>query len=177
MQDDVRQWFAMRDLKRRNAKQPAYRLLEILGVRYFTPMTERLSLVGGRRVRQWVPFMQDLLFVNETRDALDRIIEKTPTLQYRYMRGAQHEPMTVRRADMERFIRAVSLTDFPQYYSPQEVTPAMRNRRIRIIGGLLDGYEGSLVTVRGSRVKRLLVEIPMLLAASVEVEPEYIQLL
>ena len=53
----------------------------------------------------------------------------------------------------------------------------MRNRRIRIIGGLLDGYEGSLVTVRGSRVKRLLVEIPMLLAASVEVEPEYIQLL
>ena len=53
----------------------------------------------------------------------------------------------------------------------------MRNRRIRIIGGNLDGYEGSLITTRGSKVKRLLVEIPMLLAATVEVETEFIQLL
>ena len=42
---------------------------------------------------------------------------------------------------------------------------------------LLDGYEGHLLTVRGSKVKRLLVELPHLLMASVEVEPEYIQLL
>lgn len=55
--------------------------------------------------------------------------------------------------------------------------PAMRNRRIRIIGGPLHGYEGSLVSVRGTTVKRLLVELPMLLAAAVEVEPEFIQLL
>ena len=53
----------------------------------------------------------------------------------------------------------------------------MRNRRIRIIGGPLHGYEGSLVTVRGTTVKRLLVELPMLLAAAVEVEPEFIQFL
>ena len=53
----------------------------------------------------------------------------------------------------------------------------MRNRKIRIIGGPLDGYEGNLVTTRGTTVKRLLVELPMLLAAAVEVEPEYIQLL
>ena len=59
----------------------------------------------------------------------------------------------------------------------EEITPAMRNRKIRIIGGPLHGYEGSLVTVRGTTVKRLLVELPMLLAAAVEVEPEFIQLL
>lgn len=53
----------------------------------------------------------------------------------------------------------------------------MRNRKIRIVGGPLDGYEGSLVSVRGTAAKRLLVELPMLLAAAVEVEPEYIQLL
>lgn len=55
--------------------------------------------------------------------------------------------------------------------------PYMRDRRIRIIGGPLHGYEGSLVTVRGTTVKRLLVELPMLLAAAVEVEPEFIQFL
>ena len=64
-----------------------------------------------------------------------------------------------------------------KYYRPEEITPAMRNRRIRIIGGPLHGYEGSLVSVRGTTVKRLLVELPMLLAAAVEVEPEFIQLL
>ena len=53
----------------------------------------------------------------------------------------------------------------------------MRDRQICIIGGPLDGYTGTLVTIRGSRRRRLLVEIPMLLAAAVEVEPEYIKLL
>ena len=53
----------------------------------------------------------------------------------------------------------------------------MHKRKIRIIGGRLDGFEGYLLTVRGSKVKRLLVELPTLLAASVEVEPEYIQLI
>ena len=51
----------------------------------------------------------------------------------------------------------------------------MYGRRIRIVGGPLDGYEGSLITTRGSRVKRLLVELPRLLAVGVEVSPEYVQ--
>lgn len=53
----------------------------------------------------------------------------------------------------------------------------MLNRKIRIIGGQLDGYIGTLVTTRGSKTKRLLVELPMLLAAAVEVNTEYIQLI
>ena len=57
------QWFAMRDLKRRHAKLPAYKLFENLKVRYFTPMVHRLVVVNGKRVDQEVPFMQDLLFV------------------------------------------------------------------------------------------------------------------
>ena len=176
-EESEKQWFVMRDLKRRNAKLPAYKLLDSLNVTCFTPMVERLLKVDGRRVRQKVPFMQDLLFVNDTRCRLDGIVEKTSTLQYRYVIGARQTPMTVRNADMEHFIRAVMSTEFPQYFTPDEVTTAMRNRRIRIIGGALDGYEGTLVTTRGSKVKRLLVEIPMLLAAAVEVSPEYIQVL
>ena len=53
----------------------------------------------------------------------------------------------------------------------------MLNRKIRIIGGQLDGYTGTLVTTRGSKTKRLLVELPLLLAAAVEVNMEYIQLI
>lgn len=53
----------------------------------------------------------------------------------------------------------------------------MCGRKIRIIGGPLDNFEGSLLTVRGSKVKRLLVELPDLLTVGVEVNPEYIQLI
>ena len=89
----------------------------------------------------------------------------------------RHTPIVVRNADMELFIKAVRSTNNPRYYSPDEITPDMRNRRILIIGGTLDGYTGTLVTTRGSKVKRLLVELPTLLATAVEVQPEYIQLI
>lgn len=85
--------------------------------------------------------------------------------------------MTVREADMERFIRAVNASDDLTYYLPGELTPAMYGRSIRIVGGSLDGYEGKLLTVRGSRVKRLLVELQGFFSVGVKVEPEYIQLL
>ena len=170
-------WFAMRDLKRRHAKLPAYKMFENLKVQCFTPMVHRLVVVGGKRVDQEVPFMQDLLFVKDTREHLDAIVESTPKLQYRYKLGVQHTPIIVPAADMERFIKAVKASDNPKFYSPDEVTPEMRNRKIRIIGGQLDGYMGTLVTTRGSKTKRLLVELPTLLAASIEVEAEYIQLI
>lgn len=170
------QWFAMRDLKRRHAKLPAYKLFENLKVSYFTPMVHRLVVVNGKRVDQEVPFMPDLLFVKDTREHLDLIVESTPKLQYRYKIGLQHTPIIVPTAEMERFIYAVESSENPKFYSLNEVTPEMINRKIRIIGGKLDGYTGTLVTTRGSKVKRLLVELPSLLAASVEVEAEYIQL-
>lgn len=175
--DDACQWFVMRDLTRPNAKLPAYKLLDGLNIRTFTPMVWKLMLNHGKRERRQMPFIHDLLFVYASRSALDSVVETTPMLQYRYLRGGYKMPMTVRAADMQRFMHAVRFSSSPQYYRPDEVTPSMRNRRIRIIGGNLDGYEGSLITTRGSKVKRLLVEIPMLLAATVEVETEFIQLL
>lgn len=175
--NDACQWFVMRDLTRPNAKLPAYKLLDGLNIRTFTPMVWKLMLNHGKRERRQMPFIHDLLFVYASRSVLDSVVDRTPTLQYRYLHGGYKVPMTVRPSDMQRFIHAVGFSSSPQYYRPDEVTPSMRNRRIRIIGGNLDGYEGCLITTRGSKVKRLLVEIPMLLAATVEVETEFIQLL
>ena len=62
--------------------------------------------------------------------------------------------MTVGEAEMDRFMRAVRSTDSPRYYQPGELTPAQYGRMVRIVGGPLDGYEGRLLSVRGSRVKR-----------------------
>ena len=170
----------MRDLKRSNAKLPAYKQLQDEGITIFTPMHWCLRTKGARRVREKVPFIQDLIFVYESRERLDPIVKKTPTLQYRYLKGRPYcEPMFVPTKQMEQFIHAVSdeSAGTPRYYLPEELSPEMCNRRVRIVGGHLDGYEGKLLTMRGSRVKRLLVELPTWLTAAVEVNPEYIQLL
>jgi len=58
---------------------------------------------------------------------------------------------------------------------PNEVTPNMIGRKVRIIGGPLNGYEGFLQKLQGSRVKRMFVELPNHITAAVEVEPEFIQ--
>lgn len=174
---EERHWFVMRDLTRPNAKFPAFRRLEEEGVEYFTPQEWRIVIRRGKRIREQVPVLHDLLFVHGSRADIDPIVSRFPTFQYRYVRGAYCEPMTVRDADMERFISAVRATDNPVYFRPGELAPAMCGRQVRIVGSPLDGYEGRLLSIRGSRVRRLVVELPSLLFVAVEVQPEYIQLL
>ena len=176
--DEPKIWFVMRDLKRSNAHLPAYKLLESLGVTCYTPMHWVLVTRGSQKKREYRPFIPDLLFVYETRKNLDAIVSKTPTLQYRFVKGgAYREAMVVPEAEMNRFMHAVGSVGNPRYYLPSEITSDMCRRRIRIVGGNLDGYEGKLLSVRGSRVKRFLVRLSTYLVAAVEVEPEYIQLL
>lgn len=174
--EDRKHWFVMRDLKRANAKHPAYRQLSDGGFEVFVPKEQRLVTRNGVRTCEEVPFIRDLLFVRDSRSNLDPVVERIPTLQYRWLRNTYRMPMTVDDAEMSRFMLAVSTSTAPRYYLSEEITPQMCGRRIHIIGGPLHDYEGSLITVRGSRVKRLLVELKGFLAVGVEVNPEYIRL-
>lgn len=172
------QWFVLRDLKRPNSLSPAYITLPHLGITTFTPMHWQVAPRGGKQTRTYTPFIPDLLFVHTTRATLDPIILKTPTLQYRYMKGKAYcTPMTVPADEMQRFIDAVQSTPTPRYYLPSELTPDQCGKRVRIIGGSLDGYEGTLLKLRGARQRRVLISLQSLLAVAVEVADEYLQFL
>ena len=177
--DTERHWYALRDLKRANATSPAYKVLSEVGVEVFTPMTWRMVISkSGRKVGREVAIMPDLLFAYDTKENLDSIIARIPTLQYRYKRGGAYcEPIIVPVQDMNRFISAVSAAGSPRYYSMDEISSLNCGQRIRIMGGSMDGMEGKLLSIRGSRTKRLVVELPNLLAVSVEIQDEYIQIL
>lgn len=45
-------WFVMRDLKRPNAKEPAYKQLGELNIKVFTPLRWHLSIKKGKRERE-----------------------------------------------------------------------------------------------------------------------------
>lgn len=169
-------WYVMRDLGRSNAKIPAYRFLEEKQFEVFTPMRWRLVEERGKRIRKRIPIIPDLLFVYSTRNALDEVVDRMPTLQYRYVRGAYCEPMIVPQTQMEPFLRAVRQSDDPGYYLPGEITSEMCGRTVRIVGGAMDGVEGQLLKVRGSRKRRLVVRISSVLDVAVEISPEYVYL-
>ncbi len=167
-------WYAMRDLTRPNAKLPAYMMLAQEGLEVFTPMKEQLKIKDGKRTREHVPILHDLLFVHGLRDDIDPIVNKTKTLQYRYKKGVQHTPITIEENEMQRFIHAVRASEQPKYFLPGELTSDMYGNQVRIIGGPLDTYDGKLLKLRGSKKRYLIVELKGLLSVGVEVSPEYI---
>lgn len=67
-------WFVMRDLKRPNAKMPAYKMLANKDFEVFTPMKWKLSIQGGKRIKETTPIIPDLLFVRSTRERLDPVV-------------------------------------------------------------------------------------------------------
>ena len=75
------QWFVMRDLKRSNAKLPAYKLLREEQFEVFVPMKWELVNQNGIKVRRELPVFTDLLFVRATKEELDPIVEKTETIK------------------------------------------------------------------------------------------------
>ncbi|MDE6392575.1 MAG: UpxY family transcription antiterminator [Muribaculaceae bacterium] len=169
-------WFVMRDLTRANASRPAWKELTDAGFRVFTPMVWKVRKRGNRQERYQTPAIHDLLFVESTRADLDPEVARRATLQYRFVRGGSRgEAMTVAESEMERFIRATTSTDDPKFYMPSELTPSMIGKEVLIVGGPLDGMTGHLLSVRGMRTRRLIVELPGMLTSAVEVSPDYIR--
>ena len=174
-------WYVLRDLARPNAKRPAYKQLQAMPEMkdcVFVPLKQHVFTEFGKRVVRFVPFMPDLVFVHKSKEELDPIVRQMDLLQYRYVRGGkQFEAMTVRAKDFEKFRDAVEQTDNVEYFSYDEVSPQLYGKQIRIIGGRLNGFEGRLMSKRGSKFKRLLIDLKECnLSAAFQVESEYIQL-
>ena len=178
MDTSEKHWFVMRDLKRRNANNLAIHDLAKAGLEVFAPMTQMVMNIGGKMQRRDVPVIQDLLFVHETKADLDPYVEKYPNLQYRYSFGKTiNEPMTVSSEEMDRFIFAISNTETPIFYKTGELTKSMYGKAVRIGGGILNNFEGRLLSIKGKRKRFLIIELRNLITAAVEVNPEFIQLL
>jgi hypothetical protein len=61
------------------------------------------------------------------------------------------------------------------YFKPEEIK-LQAGDKIRVKGGIYDGKEGVIMRIKGKRNKHLVVQIPGLLVAAVEMTPELIEL-
>ena len=177
VQVDDERWFALSAPYRRELK--AKTSLEQAGMQCFIPM--RYSVVSrrnGEKRKELVPVVHNLLFARSSRDAIQDIKRNLGYLQWLTMpRDGRNEPIIVRDNDMENFMRVCQTLDNSLVYlSPDEVNLHM-GTRVRIIGGMLNGVEGTLLRVKGSRRKRIVVMIRGVLGVAATETDGFIQVL
>lgn len=152
-------WFALRvtygrELQARDA-------FDALSIPSFVPMRYEYVVRNHKKERKLVPAVSNLVFAHTQKATLDRL--KHTSLPYlRYIMkhdGNLSMPLTVRNDDMENFIRvARQVEEDIRYINPDDYD-LKAGQRVRVIGGPFVGTVGTLVKVRGSRSKRVVVEL------------------
>lgn len=185
-------WYVIGSLNRQNEFKirDAFRME---GKECFVPLRYELRVVkatvkgkDGRKERQehkerrLVPAIPGMVFL-KAYASVDQMKEdfrfrKESIFLRRSTFSNKEDFLTVSDHDMENFI-AVSekAGEHITYYEPGEIQ-LRPGDRIRVNGGLYDGREGVIMRVKGKRRKQLVVSIPGILIASVEMEPELVEL-
>lgn len=176
--EEKQQWFVMRDLHRGPAKQYIYEKLSSEGFETYSPLVKSRKLVHGKAVIVERPFIRDLFFIHAFHSQIVSYMTPTCRFQFRYRLGVSPAaPLVVPDNAMQDFIRVNKESTAPEFISSESIPSDARHHLIRVVGGPLDGVEGMLKKVRGSKYKTLYVELPGIMAISTVSQFDYIQIL
>lgn len=166
-------WYAMRATYRRELD--AMHRLKEAGMGCFIPMQYHFRLKPGRRVRELVPAVRNLLFVHALPSELKRMKLELPYLQY-ITDTRSHEKIIIPDVQMQRFIAvAGTYDDQLLYFQPGELNLA-KGTRVRITGGEFAGYEGTFLKVKGARDRRVVIAVEGVIAVALAViHPDLIE--
>ena len=169
------QWFAMRATYRRGMQ--IKELLDRKGINSFIPMRYEIHLKNGRRRRELVPVIRDIVFVHATQTDLQEIKSKISYLQY-MTDSRSGEKIIVPDEQMKNFIAvAGTYSEHLLYFNPGEINLA-KGTKVRITGGQFEGYEGVFVKVKGSRDRRVVISLQGILAlAMTTLSPDLIEVI
>ena len=144
----------------------------------FVPLQYEVQNVRGHRQRILVPAVTGLIFVRGTFDEVrDAIKFRRDGLYIRKSTFSNKEDyLSVSEHDMRNFIAVTEQAgEKITYYNPDEIRLQVGDK-IRVNGGLYDGCEGVILRIKGKRRRQLVVSIPGVIYAAVEMEPELIEL-
>ena len=144
----------------------------------FVPLRYEVHKFRGQRQRILVPAVTGLIFVRGTFDEVrDAINFRRDGLYIRKSTFSNKEDyLSVSEHDMRNFIAVTDQAgEKITYYNPDELHLQVGDK-IRVNGGLYDGCEGVILRIKGKRHRQLVVSIPGVIYAAVEMEPELIEL-
>ena len=169
------QWFAMRATYRRGMQ--IKELLDRTGINNFIPMRYEVHIRNGRKKRELVPVISDLIFVHAVQSELQKVKFKLPYLQYMIdIRNGRK--IIVPDDQMRQFIAVAGTYDEHLiFFSPDEVN-LRKGAKVRIIGGDFEGYEGVFVKVKGARDRRVVISLQGVIAmAMATLSPDLIEVI
>lgn len=148
------------------------------GFESFVPLKYVVKTIRGQKQRALVPALSGLIFVKGT---LDELKDYTQQSHYTiYLRKSafsnKEEYLTIPTKAMEDFIAVTeNHEEHVTYFRPEEIS-LQEGDRIVIKDGLYEGREGVIMRIKGKRNKHLVVQIPGMLLAAVELSPQMIEL-
>lgn len=146
------------------------------GLEAFVPVIYTYKVIRGQKQRKLIPAINGFVFVKATTTEMEELILKSKFTIYpkKSSFSGREEFLTIANRDMENFIAVIEKSqENITYFKPDEI-PLNPGDRIRIQGGLYDGREGIIMRIKSKRNKHLVVQIPGLLVAAVELKPELV---
>ena len=148
------------------------------GLEAFVPLTYEVKTHRGQKHRVLVPALSRLLFIKGTLDEVKDYIAHAHYVVYiqKSTFSNKEEYLTVSTWAMENFIATTETNEeHVTYFRPEKIS-LQEGDKIRIKGGLYDGREGVIMHIKGKRNKHLVVQIPGILIAAIEMQPEMVEL-
>ena len=169
------QWFAMRATYCRGMQIKS--LLDKQGINNFIPMRYEIREKNGRKKRELVPVIRDLIFVRAVQSELQRVKDRNPYLQY--MIDIRNGQKIIVPDEQMRQFNAVAGTydEHLVFFNPDEVN-LRKGTKVRIIGGDFEGYEGVFIKVKGARDRRVVISLQGIIAmAMATISPDLIEVI
>lgn len=148
------------------------------GLPSFVPLKYEVHTRRGVRQRMLVPALTGLLFVRGTLDQVQEYIEKSHyTIFIRKSTFSNRQDyLTVSLQAMDNFIAATeNHEEHITYFKPGEIT-LREGDQVRIRGGFYDGREGVIMRIKGKRNRHLVVQIPGVVFAAIELTTDMLEL-
>ena len=174
---DIEKWYVIGTRTIRHEEKIRDELRKA-GFRSHVPMKYELKTVRGQERRTMIPAISGLIFVRGSYDALKEYMQYKSHEKF-YIRKStfsnKEDYLTVRDEVMERFIDYTNIRQEKiTYFKPEELN-LKEGETIKIKGGLYDGLEGTVLRLKGKRNKHIVVQIPNIVIAAIEIEPELIE--
>lgn len=148
------------------------------GFESFVPLKYVVKTIRGQKQRALVPALSGLIFVKGTLEALKDYTQQShfPIYLRKSAFSNKEEYLTIPTEAMEDFMAVTEhREEHVTYFRPEEIS-LQEGDRIVIKDGLYEGREGVIMRIKGKRNKHLVVQIPGMLLAAVELSPEMIEL-
>lgn len=169
-------WFVMSAYK--NEMKAEEKLRGKYGLEYFIPKYYAIRVYHGVKSKRLVPVIPNLVFVHATRKQIIEFKKNYNFLQFvTREKSSGLEYIVVPDDEMDSFIKISSQhEESTVYYKPEEID-IQKGTRVCIHGGKFDGVKGMFIRVKGKRNRRVVVMLEGVMAVSVEIHPDLIEVI